>query len=234
MTRLNHKNSRSSLNVHAIMPVSYVNGPGARAVVWTQGCNQRCPGCSNPLTHSHTPKILIDPEELSRYILAIPGIEGLTVSGGEPFEQALAVSRLCNIVKKGGLSVMVFTGWIYKNICQCHDPEVRNLLQQIDILVDGPFIQNLADKSLLWRGSRNQQIRLLTNRYGPDILQNNSQSQVEGQLQSKASLQITGFPGEADLAVLAQHLSAEFGIFLEPSSENWWFEFERKQPLVTK
>jgi len=220
MTKLNHKKSCSLLNIHAVMPVSCVNGPGARAVVWTQGCSQQCPGCSNPLTHSHNPKILIDPEELARYILAIPGIEGLTVSGGEPFEQASAVSRLCHAVRKGGLSVMVFTGWTYENICQCHDLEVRNLLQQIDILVDGPFIQNLADKSLLWRGSRNQKIRFLTNHYGPDILQSNPNSQVEGQLVSEVPLQITGFPEEADIVVLAHRLSVESGVILEPSSEN--------------
>lgn len=63
MTKPKHKTSSMLLNVHAIMPVSYVNGPGARAVVWTQGCRLRCPGCSNPLTHSHKPRILADPAD---------------------------------------------------------------------------------------------------------------------------------------------------------------------------
>lgn len=150
-------------------------------------------------------------------ILTIPGIEGLTVSGGEPFEQAKAVYSLCKTVREGGLSVMVFTGWTYKKICQCSDRAVKNLLEQIAILIDGPFIQDLADKFLLWRGSRNQKIRFLSDRYSPNILRSNLKSQVEGQLESSTPLQITGFPEEIDTTVLAQRLSAEYGILLEPS-----------------
>ncbi len=206
------------LNVHAIMHVSYANGPGARAVVWIQGCRLRCPGCSNPLTHSHKPRILVDPQRLATSILTIRGIEGLTVSGGEPFEQASSVARLCKTVREGGLSVMLFTGWTYKNIYQCSNRAVKSLLEQIDILVDGPFIQHLADKRLLWRGSRNQKIRFLTDRYRPDVLQSSSQLQVEGQLAPGAPLQITGFPEETDLMLLVQRLAAEAGILLVPTN----------------
>jgi len=212
------KTSHTLLNTHAILPISHVNGPGARAVVWTQGCCLRCPGCSNPLTHLHKKRILVEPQRLADSILAIRGIEGLTVSGGEPFEQAAAVSQLCRAVKEGGLSVMVFSGWKYESIRQCRVQAVKSLLNHIDILVDGPFIQDLANKHLLWRGSRNQKIRFLTNRYGPNVLQSSSLSQVEGQLLSGAPLQITGFPEGTDLAVLTEHLAAESGILLEPSS----------------
>jgi len=207
--------SQNVLNVHAVLPVSYANGPGARAVVWTQGCDLDCPGCGNPQTHSHSPRILVDPGELADYILSLPHIEGLTVSGGEPFEQAAAVGRLCRMVRKEGLSVMVFTGWTYADIFRSHNPAVRNLLRQIDLLVDGPFVRRLADKDLLWRGSSNQQIRLLTNRYGPDVLRTNRQPRVEGQLMSGATLHITGFPDESDVAMLAERLAAETGILLE-------------------
>ena len=216
MTLRNNK-SHNLLNVHAVLSVSYANGPGARAVIWVQGCSRKCPGCSNPLTYSHKPRILVDPEQLADSILAIPGIEGITVSGGEPFEQPVVAGHLCRAVRKAGLSIMLFSGWKYEDICQHHDQGVQTLLKQIDILVDGPFIRHLADKHLLWRGSRNQQIRFLTNRYSPDVLQKNNQLQVEGQLAPGVPLQITGFPQESDMAVLTERLAIEAGILLEPS-----------------
>lgn len=216
MTQRNNK-SDSLLNVHAVVHFSHANGPGARAVVWTQGCSLHCPGCINPLTHSHKPRILVDPQQLADSIVAIPCIEGITVTGGEPFEQPVAVGPLCRAVGESGLSVMVFTGWTYKSICQHRDEAIQNLLGQIDILVAGPFIKRLADKDLLWRGSSNQQIRLLTDRYSPDILQENKQLQVEGQLTSGASLQVTGFPEKSDIAALTERLAAKTGILLEPA-----------------
>ena len=210
----------SLLNVHAFLPVSYANGPGARAVVWTQGCSLRCPGCSNPLTHSHKRRILINPLQLAKYILAIPGLQGLTVSGGEPFEQALAVERLCGAVRKDGLSVMVFTGWTYESICRCRYRAVKDLLKQIDILVDGPFIQEMADRNLAWRGSRNQRVIFLTDRYGPDVLRGSVKPQVEGKLSSSGSFRITGFPEASDLDLLTKLLASEFGILLRSFSKN--------------
>lgn len=216
--------SNTLLNLHAVLPVSYVNGPGVRAVVWTQGCSLHCPGCSNPLTHSHKPRILVDPQRLADSIVAIPCIEGITVTGGEPLEQPVAVGCLCQAVRKADLSVMIFTGWTYKSMCQHRDEAVQNLLGQIDILVAGPFIKRLADKDLLWRGSSNQQIRLLTDRYNPDVLQN-SHTQVEGVLKQDTDMLMTGFPDSFDIAILTTRLAAEAGIVLEP--------VERKCKLTT-
>ena len=209
--------SHPRLNVHSVLPVSYANGPGARAVVWTQGCTRGCPGCSNPLTHSHRPWILTDPLRLAASIVAIPGIEGISVTGGEPLEQPAAVGCLCQAVRHSGLSVMVYTGWTYETLCLSNNPTVRDLLRHIDVLVDGPFIQQLADKDLLWRGSRNQHIRFPTNRYSPDVLAEHEQLQVEGLVSPGAPLQLTGFPEESDIAVLTDRLAAEAGILLEPA-----------------
>lgn len=212
-----HDKSDRLLNYHVILPVSCANGPGARAVIWVQGCSKRCPGCSNPSTHSHEPRILVEPQQLVDSILTIPDIEGITVTGGEPFEQPVAVGYLCQAVRKGGLSVMVFTGWTYEDICQSGNQAVRDLLNQIDILVDGSFVQELAGKKLLWRGSSNQQIRFLTDRYIPDTLQTDNPPRVEALLASGSSVQITGFPNESDIQVLTEHLAAEAGILLEPA-----------------
>ena len=82
MTPRNNK-SDSLLNVHAVVDVSYANGPGSRTVVWTQGCSRRCPGCSNPTTHSHKSRIMVDPQQLAEFVITVDGIEGITVTGGE-------------------------------------------------------------------------------------------------------------------------------------------------------
>ena len=160
----------------------------------------------------------MEPKRLADHILSIPDIEGLSVSGGEPFEQAPAVARLCRAVRGGGLSVLVFTGWTYEFIRCSPSTAVKELLSQVDILVDGPFVQRLADSRLLWRGSSNQCIRFLTPRYGPEILETCSQPQVEAQLAAGQAMGITGFPEPSDLDVLARRLREDEGILLERSS----------------
>ncbi len=112
---------------------------------------------------------------------------------------------------------MLYTGWEYEDICRCDNQAVRDLLNWIDILVDGAFIKRLADKDLLWRGSSNQQIRFLTDRYSPDVLRGKNQLQVEGQLTPGDPLRVTGFPGKSDIKVLTERLAAEAGILLEPA-----------------
>ena len=209
-------NNPNLLNVHSIVPVSFSMGPGRRYVVWIQGCSRHCPDCINPLTHSHEPRTMIAPRQLANSILAVPEIEGLTVTGGEPFEQPAAVGNLCRMVKEKGLSIMVFTGWTYESICRSDDPDVKSLLEQADLLVDGPFLPNQIDNRLLWRGSSNQQIYFLTDRYSPDVL-NNNQPRLEGRLATGSPLQLAGFWNKSDMTVLADRLATDAGIMLEPA-----------------
>ena len=211
-------NNKSLLNIHNLVPVSCVNGPGRRAVVWTQGCSKRCAGCSNPLTHSHKPRMLLNAEPLADTIVNLPSIEGATISGGEPLEQPDAVGRLCRLIRQKGLSVMLFTGWEFEQIHRSNDQKVRQLLSQIDILVSGPFVKRLANKDLIWRGSSNQQITFLTDRYSPDILNDRNPTRVEGLLATGTPLQITGFPADSDITVLTERLVAEAGILREPTA----------------
>ena len=103
-------------------------------------------------------------QALSEMILAEPDIEGVTYSGGEPFEQAEALNLLSRLLRKAGLSVMAYSGYAYADLCRRADPAVHELLGRLDLLVDGPFEAACA-APLLWRGSRNQQIYFLTDRY---------------------------------------------------------------------
>ena len=94
---------------------------------------------------------------------------------------------------------------------------MQNLLNQIDILIDGPFIQKLADRNLIWRGSSNQKARFLTSRYNPKVLKSKNISQTEVQLPTDSPLRVTGFPEQTDFEVLAIKLHTESGILLEPA-----------------
>jgi len=156
------------LNVSATMSRSRANGPGLRAVVWVQGCTIGCAGCYSSATHPHAAASLIRPSEISEWILSIPDIEGITFSGGEPFEQAAAVLETIQAIReeKGSdFSVFVFTGFELEVLQRSEDDNVLTLLEYIDILSAGPYDYKLRDQKLLWRGSRNQSLHFLTQRY---------------------------------------------------------------------
>ncbi|MBI1792235.1 MAG: radical SAM protein [Acidobacteria bacterium] len=144
-------------------PGSRVNGPGLRAVAWFQGCSIGCPGCFNPATHASNAGYEADTAEVAHCVLASRDpIEGLTVSGGEPFEQPEALLDLLRQVRSGGLSTLVFSGYARAAIERM--PLGRQILSAADVLIDGPYVQerHLA-RGLL--GSSNQRIHLLTDRY---------------------------------------------------------------------
>ena len=159
------------LNVAATMARSRSNGPGLRAVVWVQGCTIGCPGCYNSSTHPHVAESLYTPYEVASWILSINGIDGVTFSGGEPFEQAAAISQTINFIREKNpeINVFIYSGFEFQTIESSTDDSVKELLKMTDILSAGPFIAKLKDNSLLWRGSSNQELRYLTERYNSDM-----------------------------------------------------------------
>lgn len=148
------------LKVAGIVKESIVDGPGIRLVVFTQGCRHNCPGCHNPETHSFDGGQLISLDEILDMIRKNPLLDGITFSGGDPFEQAQNVAILGEKVKKMGLNVVTYTGYTYEEIIEnlSFNEDWRRLLKCTDILVDGPF--ELEKKSLLlkFRGSKNQRL----------------------------------------------------------------------------
>ncbi len=103
-------------------------------------------------------------QALSEMILAEPDIEGVTYSGGEPFEQAEALGLLSRLVRTAGLTVMAYSGHAHADLCRQADPAIHELIGLLDLLVDGPF-ESACAAPLLWRGSRNQQIHFFTDHY---------------------------------------------------------------------
>ncbi len=100
-----------TLRLAAFEPRSLANGPGVRAVVWVQGCGKRCPGCFNPEFQAREGGCEVTAEEVLRRIAVAEGIEGVTFSGGEPFDQAAALAEVARGAQARGLGVVVFTGY---------------------------------------------------------------------------------------------------------------------------
>ena len=154
-----------TLNVHAVAKSSRVNGPGTRFVLWVQGCTRACPGCFNPETHNHVPKTITALDSLVSSIQEQLGhIEGVTLSGGEPFEQPDAILELLKRVRQQmpALSVLIFSGYTRKEIERIPGgPEILNLT---DVLIAGPY-NRLQHNGTELLGSSNQTIWLLTDRY---------------------------------------------------------------------
>ncbi|MCP2729030.1 4Fe-4S single cluster domain-containing protein [Limnofasciculus baicalensis] len=153
----------SQIRVATYLPESYSNGPGCRAVIWVQGCPKRCPGCWNPDFLSPKGGTVWTVQQALEKLTHSQAIEGITLLGGEPFSQAESLSNLCAQIRQRGLSVMAYSGWTLAELTRMGSPQI-DLLASCDLLVDGEFVVEEA-APLLWRGSRNQQVHFLTERY---------------------------------------------------------------------
>ena len=145
-----------SLRVAGVIEESIVDGPGIRCVLFLQGCRLHCPGCQNPQTWDFDGGTHVPSDEVLARIRENPLVHGVTFSGGEPFEQAEALLPLAKELKAQGYHLMAFSGFTLEQLVQ--KPECRALLEQLDLLVDGPFIEAQKSLDLRFRGSRNQRI----------------------------------------------------------------------------
>lgn len=158
-----------ALRVHDFMPRSRANGPGVRAVLWLQGCSLGCPGCFNPDTHPRDTgeRVAVD-ELVTRVADLCPGIEGLTVSGGEPLEQARPLGALLERLRRETpLSIILFTGFTWNEVTAA--AEMAEVLPFVDVLVAGRYdaVRRLV-RGL--QGSENKTTHFLTHRYAEDDL----------------------------------------------------------------
>lgn len=159
-----YRHGRRDLRIHGFVPVSLANGPGRRAVVWSQGCSIGCAGCCNPSTHSCETGDLVSVSELFDEIAdLVEAIEGVTMSGGEPLDQGEAVMALFERIRaETRLSIILFTGYTWDELC-CM-PISERVQDVCDVVIAGRFdVSRRMAHGLL--GSTNQTIHFLTDRY---------------------------------------------------------------------
>lgn len=142
------------IRIAGLVPESFVDGDGIRFAIFMQGCQRHCEGCHNPETHALDGGQLIDTQEIIAAIKKNPLLDGITLTGGEPFLQVAAANELASVAKSLGLSVWCYTGYTFEELL----PDVEPLLENIDVLIDGAFIESQRDLELQFRGSRNQRI----------------------------------------------------------------------------
>lgn len=150
----------SQIRIAGVVRESIVDGPGIRLTVFTQGCNHHCPGCHNPQTHDFGGGNVVSIDSLVEQMKKNPLLDGITLSGGEPFEQAAACSELARRVHALKLHVMTYSGYTYEEIVAgfTDRPDWKELLQETDILVDGRFELSRKNILLRFRGSENQRL----------------------------------------------------------------------------
>jgi len=183
------------LRLAQIVADTEAEGPGRRFALWVQGCSLRCPGCCNPEMFAADKGRAADSAELAAQALATAGLEGVSVLGGEPGEQAEAVADFCERVRAGGLSVMLYSGYTLAELRA--RPGAERLLKAVDLLVDGRYQQSLPETRRRWLGSTNQVMHFLTPRYSLADPRFASANTVELRL-TRDGLTINGWPAAAD------------------------------------
>lgn len=184
------------LNIMGYVDESEVNGPGCRAVIWVQGCLRECPGCFNPASWSFETNDLVSIDALVERVLANPRNEGVTFSGGEPFWQAPALAQLARKLKSHGFNIMSFTGFTIEQLRDDYAPAgSKDLLDQLDILIDGPYVESLAinspDSPV---SSSNQRVHILNPEFRDRITW--ASDQLEIHIMKDGSRIFTGYRGQ--------------------------------------
>ena len=172
------------ISLFGTVPDSIVDGPGLRYAVFVQGCSHHCPGCHNPESQPAEGGALTAIVDLLADIEANGLVHDVTLSGGEPFEQPRACAKLARELKSRGYGVWSYSGYLYEDLARrakmareerdrreaagltgealaediADDLAVGELLDTIDVLVDGPFIEARKSLELKWCGSSNQRL----------------------------------------------------------------------------
>ncbi|MFP4422738.1 MAG: 4Fe-4S single cluster domain-containing protein [Desulfococcaceae bacterium] len=155
------------LRMYGFLPKTRALGPHERFALWTQGCGRSCAGCMTPAARSMDGGFSMAVSALAERILAAEEIEGITITGGEPFLQAKGLVKLIREVRnRRDLGVIVYSGFPLPELREKKEREsaVRNFLGSIDLLIDGPYLAERDDGRSL-RGSDNQDVHPLTDRY---------------------------------------------------------------------
>lgn len=149
-----------TIRLFGIVEDSIVDGPGLRLGVFTQGCPHKCLGCHNPNSHDCAGGYLEETAVIVKKALNNPLCSGVTFSGGEPLMQISAILEIAKQLKEANKHIILYTGFVFEEFVAEHelDLEFQELLTYLDVIIDGPYIQELRTLSLPFRGSSNQRM----------------------------------------------------------------------------
>ncbi|WP_303870866.1 anaerobic ribonucleoside-triphosphate reductase activating protein [Acetobacterium wieringae] len=148
----------SQIRIAGVVKESIVDGPGIRFVVFAQGCHHHCEGCHNPATHDLSGGHLVSIDTIIAEMKKNPLLDGITLSGGEPFLQPEGFSELAKCAQAAGFHVITYTGYTFETLLAKKDQRWLRLLRYTDLLVDGRFEEEQKSLLLKFRGSKNQRI----------------------------------------------------------------------------
>lgn len=192
------------LNLACFMECTEAEGPGRRFAIWTQGCLLRCAECCNQQFQPLRPAHIISSDELFNRICTSReenNIEGITLLGGEPFLQAAGLAQVARRTQEAGLSVMCFTGYDYSWLkSRCDFKGTRELLEHIDVLVDGPYLRNKSEQVRNWAGSTNQNFIYLTDFYTSEIETRPQIVSCEWRIGADGTITVNGYPADIPLS----------------------------------
>lgn len=147
-----------NIRIAGIVNDSIVDGPGLRFAVFTQGCPHHCPGCHNPDSHDEQGGREEDTQAIIAQMLKNPLLSGVTLSGGEPLMQSIPCLEIARAAHQKWMNVWAYTGYTWEYLMQEKDPDRMALIREIDVLVDGPFVQAQRSLELDYCGSKNQRL----------------------------------------------------------------------------
>jgi anaerobic ribonucleoside-triphosphate reductase activating protein len=183
-------------------------GPGTRCVIWFQGCSLSCQGCIAASMNAAPPLFLTTPGLLADWCLSLDGVDGVTLSGGDPFDQPLEpLAEFMETIRlRSQLSVLAYTGRTLDRLNLSSDPAVKRCLDAIDILVDGLYVESLNDGQG-WRGSSNQIVHALGPRSAGAADGAVAQRRVELTVSAEGRVAFTGIPRRGHGRSIAQRLA---------------------------
>ena len=160
------ESDNNNIRLHQMLPRISTLGPYIRMGVWVQGCHRRCPGCIAPGSRSFDGGKIVPISTIVNAFVSEKAHEGITISGGEPFLQAFELCKLIDLIRvQRDCGIILYTGYTIEELQSSEAPHYASeLLRRIDLLIDGPYMQELNDDASL-RGSSNQRLILLSERY---------------------------------------------------------------------
>jgi anaerobic ribonucleoside-triphosphate reductase activating protein len=195
-----------NLKLAFTIPSTEAEGPGHRFGLWVQGCTLACAGCCNPEMWSDQGGQSVAVKTLMQEIKSVRAdIEGVSLLGGEPFEQDQSLAQLAAEVQTLGLTVMAYSGFTLKEI----KDRDSQLLAHVDLLVAGRYVKELRTTKRRWIGSQNQSLHFLSKAY--DVLDPrfSEPNHAEIILNSKGDLTVVGFPFDSVMKAFPKKVKAE-------------------------